>query len=408
MQIVAPILLAATLLMFAPAQAVAASEKSAPAVGPKAETASTNFEALATQLVTQNARVKEGEIVVLNGATRDIDLLEAIAVNVRKVGAWPLITLGSDRMNKRMFTDVPEKFDAQPPALEMKMNDIANVLITVDPEEIEGVLADIPPDRVQARATASAPANKQMLQNNVRLVSVGNDLYPTAWRARRYSMQPDEMAQMFWEAVSVDAKSIEARGEKVSAKLRAGKEMRITKKNGTDLKLRIEGRPIIVSDGIISDEDTKKGGAALLVYLPAGEVMTTPVVGSAEGKVVVDHLDFQGKPVEQLTLDFAAGKVTSLTGNGEGFAPLKEAYDAGDAGKDLFGFVDFGINEKVRLSPNSKTGTYAPAGIVTIGIGNNLPFGGENESTYGLAAFLLGVTVTLDRQPVVEEGKLKI
>ncbi len=41
-------------------------------------------------------------------------VLENIAVHVRKVGAFPLIDIGSDRLTKRMFFDVPEKYDAQP------------------------------------------------------------------------------------------------------------------------------------------------------------------------------------------------------------------------------------------------------------------------------------------------------
>ena len=57
----------------------------------------------------------------------------------------------------------------------------------------------------------------------------------------------------------------------------AGKELHITSPEGTDIKLKIDGRPFFVSDGIISAEDVAKGGPAVSVYLPAGEAYTTPV-----------------------------------------------------------------------------------------------------------------------------------
>ena len=53
----------------------------------------------------------------INGRVQDAELMENIAVNVRKAGAFPLITYSSDRLAKRMFFDVPEKYDTQGDAL---------------------------------------------------------------------------------------------------------------------------------------------------------------------------------------------------------------------------------------------------------------------------------------------------
>jgi leucyl aminopeptidase (aminopeptidase T) len=106
--------------------------------------------------------------------------------------------------------------------------------------------------------------------------------------------------------------------------------------------MSIAERPLLVSDGIISAADVKQGGAAVSVYLPAGEVMTTPVPGMADGRVVVRQLYFEGQPVQDLTLTFTDGKLKSMSGRGEGYAALKARYDAtDDPGKALLGFVDF-------------------------------------------------------------------
>ena len=308
----------------------------------------TDMEQLAQRLVNQSAGVKENDIVQISGGVRDLELLENIATNVRKIGAFPFVTIDSDRMTKRSYADVPEKFDAQTPILGMKLADIVNVVITVDSSEAEALLADVPPARLAARGKASEAVGVQFRKNNVRTIEVGNGLYPTEWRAKRFDMSLDDLSKTFWEGVNVDYTSLQAKGEQVKAAI-AGNEVHITNPNGTDLKVRIQGRPVYVSDGVISPEDLKKGSPFVGVFLPAGEVAVTPVTGTAEGKVVVDRDFFDGKEIQNLTITFVAGKITSMTGSGPGFEAFKADYDARGPGKELFGFVDFGINPNVKL-----------------------------------------------------------
>jgi hypothetical protein len=153
----------------------------------------------------------------------------------------------------------------------------------------------------------------------------------------------------------------------------------------------------------------KAGAAAASTYLPAGEVYSTPVAGSAEGKVVQSRTYFRGKEVNNLALTVSGGKVTAMTGEGPGYADLKAEYDAvDDARKNDLGFVDFGINPNVKLAATSAIGTWVPAGSVTVGTGVNVWAGGDNSVPYGLVLFLPGSTVTLDGKPIVESGTLKL
>src|SRR5262245_26122942 len=69
------------------------------------------WDALAQRLVTQSAGVKENDIVVIAGGSQDLEFLEDLAVQVRKVGGSPLVRVYSDRMDRRMVADVPEKYD---------------------------------------------------------------------------------------------------------------------------------------------------------------------------------------------------------------------------------------------------------------------------------------------------------
>lgn len=202
---------------------------------------------------------------------------------------------------------------------------------------------------------------------------------------------------------------MQTRGEQVRTAIAAGSELHITNPNGTDLKLNVKGRPVRVSDGVASAEDMKAGAAASSSYLPAGEVYTTPVAGSAEGKIVQTRTYYRGKEVDNLTLTVSGGKVTAMTGEGPGYADFKAEYDAvDDARKNDVGFVDFGINPNVKLPANSTVGTWVPAGSVTVGTGTNLWAGGNNSVSYGITVFLPGSTVTLDDKPIIENGALKL
>jgi leucyl aminopeptidase (aminopeptidase T) len=310
-------------------------------------------------------------------------------------------------MEKRMYTDVPAERDAEVPAAEMRLGGAIDALIAVDITEEESTFADVDPKRLAARANASLPLNEQLLKRNVKLIEIGNGLYPTSWRATRFGMSDDELRSTFWNGVNVDYNSLQQKGRDVAAAVAAGKEFQITSPSGTDLRVQRQGS-VYVSDGIISADDVKKGGANVAVYLPAGEVATTVVAGTANGKVVVPLQYFQGQEVQNLVLTFTKGMLTSMTGSGPGFERMKAAYDASGAGKDRFGFVDLGINPNVRLGAQSKIATWVPAGTVTVGTGNNTWAGGDNNSAGGVTAFLSGCTVTLDGKTIVENGQLKL
>ena len=364
-----------------------------------------DFEALAQKIVNQCAVVKEGEVVLIIGGVKDIELLENIAVNVSKVGAFPLITVGSDRLTRRIFTEVPEKYDTQFPLLNMKLLDFTNVVISVSYGEDPGLLADISPERLATISNTSVQVNDLAVKRNVRQVSLGNGLYPTDALAKQFGLTKAELSDIFWKGVNTDYSKLVATGEAVKAVLKAGKEVQITNSNGTDFKVRIENRPVFTSDGITSAEDLKGGLAGMQVYLPAGEVFVTPVPGTAEGTVVVDRDFYQGKLVEAITLTFKAGKLISMTAK-SGLEPLKAMYDAAGPGKEEFSFIDIGINPDVKVKPGSMLLSWIPSGMLTIGIGNNIWAGGENKNPYGYNFFMPGSTVKVDGKILVENGVL--
>ena len=367
--------------------------------------AATDLKQLAERIVNQSAGVKEGEIVLVSGSARDNELIDNIVIEVEKVGGHVLRELNSESLSKRSYTEVPEKFDSKEPKLGMALAKIVNVTINVDSQESDSLFADVPGPRRAARAKAGAPVGKAFRDAKVRSVNVGNDLYPTEWRAKRFDMATDAFAKLFWEGVNIDYTTLQAAGEKARTAL-AGKEMEITHPNGTSLKVALDSKPAYISDGIISADDVAKGN--LDVYLPAGEAAVLPAANSGTGKFVIEKQFYQGKEINKLTLNFENGKLASMTGEGDGFAAMKADYDLGGEGKDLLAFVDIGINPNYQLSPSSKLGNWVSAGMVNLGSGNNTWAGGTNNASGGVSGALAGCTVTIDGKVVVENGVLKI
>jgi aminopeptidase len=358
----------------------------------------------AEKVVAQSAGVKEGDLVLIFGSDEDLPLLEDIAIEVRKRGGTSLVSVGTEQLRRRMYDEVPAKYDSQVPEMTLKLAGIVDVIINTEAGEGR-TLRGVPPERLAATGKAFAPVGELMRKRGVRTVALGNGLYPSAERAEQFGVSRDELAAMMYGGVDADYPALQAAGQQVRNVLAAGKQLHITNPNGTDLKVGISNRPITVNDGIISAEDRKKGGAATSVWLPAGEVYLTPVPGTAEGTVIVDQFFFQGKPIEGLRLEFKGGKLTSMTAK-EGLEPLKAAYDAAGPGKDLLGVIDIGINPGIKSPDRSPLHVWGKAGTVTVSVGDDTWAGGNNQVNFGMAAYSPGSTATVDGKPIVQDGKV--
>lgn len=358
----------------------------------------------ARTLVESAANIKKGDKVMISGRATDLPLLESIAVEVRKQGAFPIVTVGSDTLSRRLYDEVPAELDSQADTMGLALAGIMDATINIESMQNPALFADASPARMQARAEAGVPVLDAWMKRGVRQVALGNGLFPTEAIAKVYGVSLDELSQTFWAGVNVDYAALQSSGTKLKAAIEGGKQVHITNPNGTDLSFGIQSRPVFVSDGVISDEDRAKGGAACMVWLPAGEVYSTPVAGTASGKIVFDRVQFMGKDVANVTLEFKNGKITSMTGEA-GFEAIKKQYDAAGAGKDEFSLFDLGINPAVKATP--KLLSWIPAGMVTLGIGGNTWAGGSNDCAYGFNGFVPGSTVTVDGKALVENGSLK-
>jgi leucyl aminopeptidase (aminopeptidase T) len=341
-------------------------------------------------------------LVQLSGSPGDIPLLEELAVAVRRQGAHPLITLGSDRLSRRLFEEVPARFDTQPAAFDLKLAGLIDVRIQSEFAD-DDALAGIPPERVETAARGNREVYALLRKRKVRLVWLGNGLYPTAARARQAGLSQAQLRQLFQAGLAADRDSMHATGERLKKIIAGGKCARLTSPQGTDLTFGVAARPATVSDGVAK---ARGGDAPPWTWLPAGEVYFVPDSGTAEGKVLVDRYLFDGKFVGGLALTFKAGKLTDLQAKSGGEA-LLAAYKAAEAGKELVSSIDIGINTNVQPPPGSLLQTNVPAGMITVGLGNNTWAGGDVKIPFALPLFVCDGTLTVDGKIVIEKGVLK-
>jgi hypothetical protein len=232
---------------------------------------------------------------------------------------------------------------------------------------------------------------------------------PTASNARLLGLSQPELARVFWDALATDPARIQANGAAVKAALTGAKQVRVTHRNGTDLRFGVEGRPVILSDGAITPERVAQGGAATMLYLPAGEAQVAAVPGTAEGVVVFDRVPTANGNIEKLRWTFKGGRLVAHDAKpGPAFSRAKEIYEAAGAGKDVFAGIDFGLHPDVRAPARKSMPTYIPAGSISLGIGDDTTMGGSNVSAYVAYGFLPGATVEVDGKAIVEKGVLKV
>ena len=367
-----------------------------------AQTAPPNYVEIANKVVGTSANVKEGEIVELVGTPADMPFLEELSIACSQRGAWPIILTSSESLSKKWLIQSLPKYDDKVDAARLALAKSVNVIISLPTLRDDSIYAGFPAARMAKRAKASTPITATLLGRNVRQVNLDNGLAPSPARAKELGIDEAEMSALYWSGLGADYTGIQAKAKQVQDLLAKASEVHITLPNGTDLKMKINHKSQ-ASDGVLTDAKVKAGGSQVLLWLPAGEVITTPVPGTVEGKLVDDRMTFTGKEILGISADIKAGKITTIAAK-SGWDVIKPFYDAMPATKLEVSAIDFGINPVIRTG--GKLETYMGAGNVTITTGANDWAGGAIKGEAGLTFEMSGATVTLDGKPFITAGKL--
>lgn len=187
---------------------------------------------------------------------------------------------------------------------------------------------------------------------------------------------------------------LEEPARRLLAELEGAKEIHIRGRAGTDLRLRVDGRPWL-SDTL----PLEAGGGN---NFPNGEVFVAPLADGADGVLVADltvPYTVEGLVDAPVTLRFERGRVVSIEG-GRAAAMLREL--VADAGEGADVIAELGIGLHPGLSPRGHTMLDEKAARTAhVAIGRNTGgFGGDNEAAIHVDCIFSEPVVEADGRPV--------
>src|SRR5204863_338096 len=104
--------------------------------------------------------LREGQSVLISGSVRDAGLMEDLAIEARKAGAQPMLAISSERLIRRSYDEVPAKYDAQEPKLDLAVAKLFDAQIAIDVGETEALLAWVPAGEFQIAAVPGSAEGK--------------------------------------------------------------------------------------------------------------------------------------------------------------------------------------------------------------------------------------------------------
>ena len=159
------------------------------------------------------------------------------------------------------------------------------------------------------------------------------------------------------------------------AQLEGSETIHVRGRAGTDLTLRVAGRPWL--------SDAMPLEAGQMANYPGGEVFVAPHKDGADGVLVADltvPYTVEGLVDEPVTLRFEGGRVTSIEGGRAADLLRRLVEDAGEGGNVI---AELGIGFNPTVSPRGHVMLDEKAARTAhVAIGRNTgPYGGDNEAT---------------------------
>jgi aminopeptidase len=311
--------------------------------------------------------VEEEQQVLVSSTTLGEPLVSALHRSVLERGAWPALRLTPPGIAVAFYTHASEgQLDGFAP-IELAETEIVDASLRIDAPANTQALAGVDPERIARAIRARVPIQRARSSRRWCVT-----LWPTPALAQQARMSEEDYTRFIARALFLDRpdpagawRELGARQEGLVQRLSAGREVRI-QAEGTDLRLRVDGRRWINSDGRRN--------------MPSGEVFTGPREDSATGTVrFTIPSNSRGMEVEDVELTFESGEVVSARAD-RGEEYLRSAL-ATDAGARFLGELGIGTNPGIDRPTGSTLLDEKIAGTVHLALGRSYPeTGGTNTS----------------------------
>jgi aminopeptidase len=324
-------------------------------------------DAFAALLCDWCIEVREGDQVLVCLTPGSLPLVRALHRALLQRGAWPLVRLSPAVLAEDFYAHAKDlHLDSFAP-LELAETQGADALIGIDAPSNTRALAGIDPAQIARAARARRPVQEARLSTRW-----CGTLWPTAALAQQAAMSESAYAAFVTRALFLDRpdplqawRELSARQAETVERLSAAGEIHI-EAEGTDLRLRVDRRTWINSDGKHN--------------MPSGEVFTGPLEDSANGTIRFSVPSSpRGVEVTGVQLTFVDGEV--VTARAERGGEYLDAALATDHGARFLGELGIGTNAGIDRATGSTLLDEKIAGTVHLALGRSYPeTGGRNES----------------------------
>ncbi|MBF6596197.1 MAG: aminopeptidase [Thermaceae bacterium] len=340
--------------------------------------------------------LKPGQTVIIEAQTPALPLVEALVPAVLGCGAYPLVLLEYPSQ-ARDFYQFGGEWLGRIPAARMALTENAEASLRIQSAENPLETASTDPTTLAAHQKAWRPLSQLRLKKRWCLT-----LYPTPGYAQQAGMSTAQFRSLVEHALYLDQPDPVAAWHELSAfqaalieRLTKVKEIRL-EAPGTDLRLRVEGRTWINSDG-------KRN-------MPSGEVFTGPHEDTAEGEISFNLPSVvSGQRVEGVYLRFRQGKVLEARAErGDGY--LQRMLDT-DSGARFLGELGIGTNYGITRPSGIILYDEKIGGSVHLALGQSYPeTGGTNPSAIHWDLVLdlrQGGRIWADGEVLQQDGKFR-
>jgi aminopeptidase len=338
--------------------------------------------------------VQPGQQILVETTTLAESAAAALHRAILEREAWPLLRVTPAGIESDFYRHASDwQIDAFAP-IQLAESQEADSIVRIGAPASVNPLAGIDADQVSRRLRAQAPLRLARRRWCV-------TIWPTPALAERAGMTEFDYAEFVNRALFLDQADplgawVRLRSEQAALveRLSQAREIRI-ETEGTDLKLGVQGRTWINSDGRRN--------------MPSGEVFTGPHERSANGTI---HFDVpsagRGDDVSGVDIRFVDGEVVSARAR-LGDEHLQAALVT-DSGARFLGELGIGTNTGIDRATGSTLLDEKIAGTVHLALGNSYPeTGGENVSALHwdlICDLRKGGQVTTDGELLIRNGAL--
>jgi aminopeptidase len=309
----------------------------------------------------------EGDQVLVGATVPSMPLALAVHGALLQRGAWPLMRLSSDALGESFYRHATDaQLDGFAP-LELAEAQAADAFLTISAPTNTRALAAVDPARITRAGRARAPIQEARLSSRW-----CGTLWPTAAAAQQAGMSEDDYASFVTRALFLDRPDPAAAWRELSEtqqqlvdRLTPAREIRIEAPD-TDLRLRVDGRTWVNSDGKHN--------------MPSGEVFTGPLEDSANGTIrFTVPSSPRGVEVSDIQLTFENGRVVEASAQ-RGDDYLQAALQT-DPGARFLGELGIGTNVGIDRPTGAILLDEKMAGTVHLALGRSYTqTGGTNQS----------------------------